>query len=116
MPNVVGEAMACEVPCLVTDVGDSALLVGRTGRVVPPRSSTALAKGALQLLALPLSARQALGKLARERILQEYSVDRMLSAHWQLWGELAGKSLYTAAPPPAIRDSRPSVKPAGACV
>jgi glycosyltransferase involved in cell wall biosynthesis len=93
MPNVVGEAMACEVPCLVTDVGDSALLVGPTGRVVPPRSSTALAEAALELLSLPVSVRRALGKSARERILAEYSVDRMLSAHWQLWGELAGKSL-----------------------
>src|SRR5699024_1435954 len=43
-PNVIGEAMACEKPCVVTDAGDSRYVIGDTGIVVTPRDSKALAE------------------------------------------------------------------------
>jgi glycosyltransferase involved in cell wall biosynthesis len=87
--NAVGEAMACGVPCVVTDVGDSGAIVGDTGRVVPPRDPEALAAAWRELLALPREARRALGGRARARIEAEFGMDRLLERTERLLLELA---------------------------
>jgi glycosyltransferase involved in cell wall biosynthesis len=77
-PNVVGEAMACGVPCVVTAVGDSAHIVGDTGVVVPPRDPEALARGIVALVnEEPGGAR---GKAAHDRIEQLFSTARLAEA------------------------------------
>jgi glycosyltransferase involved in cell wall biosynthesis len=73
-PNVVGEAMAIGLPCVVTDVGDAALLLGDSGRVVPARDAEALAAAVLALAALPEDERRALGARARSRIAEHFSL------------------------------------------
>jgi glycosyltransferase involved in cell wall biosynthesis len=77
-PNVVGEAMACGVPCVVTDVGDAAQIVGETGIVVPPRNPLALMQGWQQLIELGPAGRQKMGWMARERIQQYYSLEQIV--------------------------------------
>lgn len=74
-PNVIGEAMACAVPCVVTDVGDSALLVGETGQVVAAKNPAALAAAVIELLQASPKYRYALGKQARQRVKNNYSLD-----------------------------------------
>lgn len=75
-PNVLGEAMACGVPCVTTDVGDAAMIVGDTGRVVIPGDADALARGIVELAEL---VRQPPRSNVRERIESLFSLERMVS-------------------------------------
>lgn len=83
--SAIGEAMSCAVPCVVTDVGDSSLLVGETGIVVPPRSPEALARGWEKLLNIGNEGRKDLGRQARERIISNFSLDRIVSQYESLY-------------------------------
>jgi glycosyltransferase involved in cell wall biosynthesis len=78
--NVVGEAMACGTPCVVTDVGDSARIVGDTGPVVPPRSPERLASALLSVLAIDGNARRERGVSARRRVEDRFSVGAMCAS------------------------------------
>lgn len=73
-PNVIVEAMACGIPCVVTDVGDCAKIVGNTGVVVPPRDADALFGGWQILLKMSQNERQGMGRKARQRITDHYDI------------------------------------------
>jgi glycosyltransferase involved in cell wall biosynthesis len=88
-PNVVGEAMACAVPCAVTDVGDSALIVHDTGKVVPPRDPSALAEAWHALVALGAEGRRKLGAAARQRVERNFSLPVVVARYQSLYEELA---------------------------
>jgi glycosyltransferase involved in cell wall biosynthesis len=89
-PNVVGEAMACGVPCVVTDVGDSAWIVGDTGHVVPIRNPQALADAWFALAEAGHPARQTLGARARARIVEQFDLIKVAGRYASLYRELAG--------------------------
>jgi glycosyltransferase involved in cell wall biosynthesis len=83
-PNTVGEAMASGVPCVVTDVGDSAWVVGSTGVVVPSRDPEQFA-AELAALAADSARRARLGAEARERIVSEFSLDAIVKRYEELY-------------------------------
>lgn len=83
-PNVVGEAMACSVPCVVTDVGDSAAVVGDTGLVVRPGDSNPMVEAILVLLRDPSYIKR-LGLAARRRMECHYDLDRVAKIYRGLW-------------------------------
>jgi len=72
-PNVIGEAMACGVPCVVTDVGDAARVVGGTGFVIPPRNSALLAAKWKEMLDRIGREREATAQAVREWIVEHFS-------------------------------------------
>lgn len=88
-PNAILEGLACGLPVVATDAGDSALLVGDCGEIVPVRDPSALAAGIGRLLSLPPGERQALSKAARSRAVERFSLARMAAAF---------DALYRAAP------------------
>ena len=105
-PLAIGEAMACGVPCVVTDVGDCAYLVGDTGRVVPPRDAEALARAWETLVRLDLDGRRRLGLAARERIVAEFALPRIAEQYAALYrGALARGT--TASVPSVVGEVAP---------
>jgi glycosyltransferase involved in cell wall biosynthesis len=76
LPNVVAEAMSCGIPCVVTDAGDSAWVVGELGQVVTPADPAALAEAWERVLTHPAGPRSA---AQRERVVREFSVERLVT-------------------------------------
>ena len=84
--NTIAEAMACGVPCVVTDVGDSALIVGDTGSIAPPGDYNALAAAIGRLIDLPHEERLVLGEACRARVVSEFGIDRLIQRTEQALG------------------------------
>ncbi len=89
-PMVIGESMACGVPCVVTDVGDSRRLVGDCGRVVPAGDPDALAASWQEMLCMSPGARRELGEAARRRIEDNYSLPVIAERYQSLYEEVLG--------------------------
>ena len=85
--NAIGEAMACGVPCVVTDVGDSALIVGGTGLAAPPRQPESLAQGIVYLLRLAPGEYRQKSVLARQRLLRHFDLGKIVSRLESLYEE-----------------------------
>ncbi|SVD49735.1 uncharacterized protein METZ01_LOCUS402589, partial [marine metagenome] len=88
LPRVIGEAMATGVPCIATDVGDIAKIVGKTGIVVP-RSNPEKFSDAIRIMSsLTEAEKQQKGEQARQRIIDEYSIDRMVVEYTEIYEQL----------------------------
>ena len=88
--NVVGEAMACGVPCVTTDVGDSAWIVGDPGLVVPPNNPEALVARWKHVIDKVSENRSSVGLKLRERIVHSFSLDHMIERSVKVLGSDSG--------------------------
>lgn len=92
--NAMGEAMACAVPCLGTDVGDTAYIIGDTGITVGPNDIRGLTAGLEDLVTMSPVARHSLGLAARRRIKDHFDIDRSVEAYARLYADIATKGMH----------------------
>lgn len=110
-PNVVGEAMACGVPCIVTDTGDCAAIVGDAGVVVAPGDASALAAALVEVLRSPAKRRAQLGAAGRQRVETEFSLAGCVARYAALYEELARSRVRPAAPDARTRSQSSDGRP-----
>jgi glycosyltransferase involved in cell wall biosynthesis len=92
--NAILEAMAAAKPVVATNVGGNpeAVLDGVTGLLVPPNDSAALASAIIRLLGDP-AARQMFGRAGRDRIQDNFTLDRMIGRYEALYRDLVGAKI-----------------------
>lgn len=95
--GAIAEALACGVPCVVTDVGDSRKIVGETGIVIPAGDYKALAAGVVTLLNMNATEMQTLRSAARQRIVENFGTTRMATEHEHLYELLLTKACSDVA-------------------
>ena len=86
--NTIGEAMACGVPCVATDVGDSARIIGDTGRIVPPEDPAEFGRACMELINLAADGRRMLGDRARARMEQYFDIRSVIRQYEELYASL----------------------------
>ena len=87
-PNVLNEAMSCGTPCVTTDIGDAGLIVGETGWVVNAKDPQALANAIIETIIekqTNINLWEERKKECRERIIQNFSITKMISAYNRVW-------------------------------
>jgi glycosyltransferase involved in cell wall biosynthesis len=79
-PNIIAEAMACGLPVVATDVGDSKAIVGESGTIVLPHDSVAMVNAIAVLLAEPLQGRRQRSRACRAWIESQFSLSKAVAA------------------------------------
>lgn len=90
-PNVLGEAMACALPCVATDVGDARAIVGDTGLLVAPRDPAALSAAWRKFADAGLVHRTELGAAARERIAAHWSLPAIVRRYEDVYSSMMAR-------------------------
>lgn len=86
--NTLGEAMASGLPCVVTDTGDSAAILGDSGIVCADPGADAVAAAIDAMVRAGPERRLRLGELARARMEAGYSLQTMVARYEDLYDEV----------------------------
>jgi len=91
-PNIVGEAMLAETFCVVTDVGDSGLIVGDQGYCVPPRSPAAVVQAWQRFIRLSEADKSAMTRKGRARLCRDYGMRQVAARFQRLYEDVIGEA------------------------
>lgn len=97
-PNILGEAMASGVPCIATDVGDSALILDGAGLIVPPRDPLALATALEAFARMTTDERRRRGELGRARVQAHYTLAAVSRTYAELYAEACARGAEATSP------------------
>jgi glycosyltransferase involved in cell wall biosynthesis len=109
--NVIAEALACGVPVVATDVGDSATVIGDCGIVVPPQTAQAFADALVSIGTMPPDERHAMGLAGRERVRELYSIDQISKRYNELHRKLVADTRHLGIPSLRPRTPAGNVQP-----
>jgi glycosyltransferase involved in cell wall biosynthesis/uncharacterized SAM-binding protein YcdF (DUF218 family) len=98
-PNVIGEAMACGVPCVATDAGDSRLIVGNTGVILPIGDVAGVVAGVSQLMAETPAERSIRSERCRKRIVDHFELGQIAGRYAEFYRELNDRRGKPVRPP-----------------
>ena len=84
-PNVVGEAMASALPCVVTSVGDVQKITGNNAILVEPKNKKLLSDGIVEMLNLDDEKRLEIGLNGRKKIEKEYPIKLICEKYFNLY-------------------------------
>jgi glycosyltransferase involved in cell wall biosynthesis len=98
VPQAIGEALACGVPVVATDLGDSVEIVGPCGRIVPPQDPVGFGEALLGLAAMDPGQRRQLGEAGRQRVIERFSLESALDRYRELHQRLHGDSRFLGRP------------------
>lgn len=89
-PNSIGEAMACGIPCIATDIGDLPRIIDNTGRTLQVQEATpsALAFAWLEWINAGAAWRKELGLRALQRIQRYYNIQSITEQYQNTYKEL----------------------------
>ena len=89
-PNVLGEALACGVPCVGSHAGDAAAIVGDGGIVIPPGDPGALDAGWETIFSLSPEKRREMGERGRQGVMERFSISGAEKRYREVWMRASG--------------------------
>lgn len=108
-PNTIGEAMACGIPCIATDIGDTPRIIGNTGQTLTAATPSQLAFAWLEWIRAGKTWRQEQGQRAAQRIRRHYDIRDITTQYQELYKEILQERQYSEETQPFMKNDSSNI-------